>query len=461
MHPAQRAATEVVRRRRRRPPLPVLATGLVGALTFWAYGGGFPNTDASWTLVWGRELLHLQTPSFAEGATPHPLTNALGIVAATVPSASETVLQTVGYLAVGALVVAAFSVGRTLGGVVAGVVAAVLLGTRDTLVFYGALGYVDVLFAALVLCALALEVARPRRGVAVLLVLGLAGLARPDAWLLSACYWLYALPADRRRRLQWAALIAVAPLLWLLADLALTGDPLFSFIATQNATVTTGRPTGIDGLLTEGPRILARAARPDVCIAALITFVAAWRRRGVRLLVGATAVSAWAVAIPVILGTPLNDRYLITTMALLCIAAAVGVALLGSPHRQLAGASCLIVLLIGTVDEGPRLVERRASVVDRTARRSAARDVVRPGVPCTPVVVPNERFVPVVASWLDLPLSNVRDGRSGIPRGSYVWGDEAAMKNLLVIEGRPGSAALAPDAPVIRRRGGWTLSARC
>ena len=137
----------------------------VGVAAFLAYGGGFPNTDAMWTLVWGRELLHLDTPSWSAGATPHPLTNLLGVVAALVPSASETVLLAVGYLAVGALVVGVFAVGRALFGVAAGVLAALLVFTRDTLLFYGALAYLDVIFAALVIWAIALEAARPRRGV--------------------------------------------------------------------------------------------------------------------------------------------------------------------------------------------------------------------------------------------------------------------------------------------------------
>ena len=138
----------------------------------------------------GRELLHLDTPSWSAGATPHPLTNLLGVVAALVPSASETVLLAVGYLAVGALVVGVFAVGRALFGVAAGVLAALLVFTRDTLLFYGALAYLDVIFAALVIWAIALEAARPRRGVPVLVLLAIAGLVRPEAWLLSAAYWV-------------------------------------------------------------------------------------------------------------------------------------------------------------------------------------------------------------------------------------------------------------------------------
>jgi hypothetical protein len=192
----------------------------VGAVAFLAYGRGFPNTDASWTLVWGRELLRLDAPSFAAGATPHPLPNLLGVVAAAVHPASETVLLVAGYLAVGALVMGVFALGRALFGVAAGVLAAVLVFTRDTLLFYGALAYLDVLFAALVIWAIALEAARPRRGVPVLVVLAIAGLVRPEAWLLAAAYWVYARPAGRGAVL----LVLAAPVIWAVHDLLLTSS---------------------------------------------------------------------------------------------------------------------------------------------------------------------------------------------------------------------------------------------
>jgi hypothetical protein len=454
-----------VRRRGSRAVLALAAVAAVGAAAFWAYGGGFPNTDASWTLVWGRELLHLHAPSYAGGATPHPLSNLIGVVAAALDPASETVLQVVGYAAVGALVVGAFAIARSLFGVAAGLLAAALVATRDTLLFYGALAYVDVIFAALVVWAIALEAARPRRGVPVLVLLAVAGLARPEAWLLSGAYWLYARPADRRAALRWAVLVVAPPLLWAALDLLLAGDPLFSFTATKDATARSGRPTGLDGLLGEGPRIAARTARPDVCLAALAGLAVAWRAGRVKLLAGAIAGTAVATAIPVAAGTPLNDRYLIATMALLCVAAAAPLALLVARGERrawrLAGAGCLVVLAIGAVAQVPRFADRRDSVLDRDARRDAAHAALRPGIPCRPLVLPNNRFVPVAASWLDLPLTDVRDGRRGVPPGSYLWGTADAMRNLLVIEGRAGSVAPPPSAPVVRRAGEWTLMARC
>jgi hypothetical protein len=164
----------------------------------------------------------------------------------------------------------------------------------------------------------------------------------------------------------------------------------------------------------------------------------------------------------VIAGTPLNDRYLLVTMALLCVSAAAPVALLreaGAP--RLVGAGCLALLVVGAVFQAPRFIDRRDDLADRDARRNDAHAVLEAGIPCRPLVVPNRRMFADVATWLDLPLDDVRDGRDGIPPGSYLWATPEAAENILVIENRPGGMAPAPSAPVIRQRNGWTLMARC
>ena len=72
-----------------------------------------------------------------------------------------------------------------------GAIAAALLLTRFDYPFLAARGYIDIPYMALVVWAAALEAARPRRGAPVLLLLALAGLLRPEAWLLAALYWLW------------------------------------------------------------------------------------------------------------------------------------------------------------------------------------------------------------------------------------------------------------------------------
>ena len=278
--------------------------------------------------------------------------------------------------------------------------------TRDTLLFYGALAYLDVLFAALVVWAVALEAERPRRGVPVLVLLAVAGLVRPEAWLLAAAYWVYARPPGRGAVL----LVLAAPVLWAAHDLVLTGDPTFSFTTTTEATERSGRPTGLEGVFSELPRDIARTARPDVCLAALLGLVVAWRAGRFGLLFGALVASTVATAIPVLAGTPMNDRYLMVTMALLCVAAAAPVALLRE-HGGLAARRRRVPRSCSSSArsfQAPRFSDRRADVVDRADRRADAHAALEPGVPCRPVVLPNNRAHPgcrVMARRADLPRS--------------------------------------------------------
>ena len=63
---------------------------------------------------------------------------------------------------------------------------------------------------ALVVWAAVLEAERPRRGVPVLVTLALAGLLRPEAWVLAGMYWLWvAWKASWRQRVGYAALAAI------------------------------------------------------------------------------------------------------------------------------------------------------------------------------------------------------------------------------------------------------------
>ena len=87
-----------------------------------------------------------------------------------------------------ALVAGMYALGKHAFGAVVGVVAALLLASRLDFPFLAARGYIDIPYMALVLWAAALEVARPRRGGAVWVLLTLAGLMRPEAWVLTGAY---------------------------------------------------------------------------------------------------------------------------------------------------------------------------------------------------------------------------------------------------------------------------------
>ncbi len=437
----------------------------IALAAYFGYGRGFVNSDAMWSLAWGRQLAHLETPSYRPGPTPHPLSNLVGILLSPLGASAEAGLHAIGYLAVGSLVYATGLLAYRLFGPLAAVVAAGLILTRDDLMFYGALAFLDVIFAALVVSAIVLEVERRRRGAAVLTLLVIAGLLRPEAWFLAIAYAVYATPGDTPKRLRFLAVAATAPVTWLLADLAVTGNPVFSFTTTRDATPGTGKPTGVAGLLEHGTSVFVHSARPAVVAAAAIGLAVAHRRGNLAILLGALVATLAATAIPVAAGTPLNDRYLLASIALVCVAASAALPLVFARQEPLAwraaGAACIAIFAVSAPREGYRVRDTRNTVRALTASRAAAHDLVVNGLPCLPLVLPNTRFRSTAAVWLQVAPREIVDARREVPPGSYLWGTRTAMAGLITISGRRGAAAPTPNASVVRQKRGWTLRARC
>jgi len=232
------------------------------------------SSDTAFQLIWGSHVAAGEAPDFrAFGATPHPLAIAAWAAASLLgrEAAFDIVLASA-HVSLGALAWAAFRLGQVTLGAAAGIVAA-----SAVLVFpaYGGAAlrtYLDAPFLALVLFAAVLEARRPRRGAPVLVLLALAGLLRPEAWLLGGLYWLWMLPVMRhsaRAAVTLTTLTAAAPLLWALGDVVGAGDPLWSLTSTQEGAVALGRVTGAENVprtLTQhlmgtiGPVVLAGGA---------------------------------------------------------------------------------------------------------------------------------------------------------------------------------------------------------
>ena len=220
------------------------------AVVVWALVPTYPNYDAYYSLVWGREILHGVTPSFEAYAAPtqHPAYVALSVVlTALLGSDADRALVLVGALSLVALVWAVLRTGRAVFGRWPGIVAALLTGSSFALLLYAARAYVDVPFLALVLWAAALEAERPRRGTAPMVLLAIAGLLRPEAWILAGAYWAWLVWPARGRppQLGLLALAVAAPLIWALTDAAVTGDPLHSLHATSTLADALGRERGL------------------------------------------------------------------------------------------------------------------------------------------------------------------------------------------------------------------------
>ena len=162
----------------------------------WVVSGvGFANYDTLYALAWGgaaraRGNAPVRDPDRADAP---PAVEALGVILSPLsPHAVEGVTVALGFLALSACGWVIYRLGSVWFGRAAGALAALILLTRVPVLSYGVRAYVDIPYLLLVLCAVLVESRRaPIAGAPVLVLLALAGLLRPEAWVFSGLYWLY------------------------------------------------------------------------------------------------------------------------------------------------------------------------------------------------------------------------------------------------------------------------------
>lgn len=424
------------------------------ALALWAVFRSYPNYDAYYHLVWGRELLDGARPDIgvADAPTAHPLYVVVGAVLALVfGDGAERVLILACVVSLLACGWAVMRLGRSVYGTWPGVAAAVLVVAAPTLLLYAARGYVDMPFLALVFWAAALEAERPRRGMPVMVLLALAGLLRPEAWLLAGLYWLWcAWPRDGRRFDPQPALLAVAlaaPVLWVGFDWWATGDPLFSVNSTGAQAEALGRESGVaavPGAYVSGLEEILRLPLLLLALAGLVIEVV-WRR-GRRMEVPAALFATGTLAFVAsgLVGLSLLPRYLTVpavTLTLFAGLALAGWTLLpeGESRRWRWAVVAAAVVVLGVLYAGLRMnvagkVHRELAFVtgihdDLVATLNDPQ--VRTGLGCGPLSTPNFRLVPDARWLLDAPASGVVARSQERPRRGVALvftGDRAAAR---------------------------------
>jgi hypothetical protein len=253
----------------------------VAILMRLVYDPWYLNYDAREALLWARDIAHGFTPEFTGAlSTAHPLSIAISSLALPFGHSGDQVVSWMVLLSFGALVWLAYRLGATLFSPWAGVIAALIVFTRPVLERDAISGFQDVWFEALVVGAVVLEAQRSRRGWQVLALLALAGLLRPEAWLLSGLYFVYMWPASPpRRRAMLAAIAATAPLLWALMDLIVTGDPLNSVHSTASIAEESGLRRGVAQVPEWTIRFFAATLREPALLAVPVGVAFAWRHR--------------------------------------------------------------------------------------------------------------------------------------------------------------------------------------
>jgi hypothetical protein len=386
----------------------------------------YTTYDSLYSLIWGRELLHGHLPDFQayRAPTEHPLAILFGAGLSLFGQAADRLMIAATLASFVALVAGMYRLAAARFTPLIGVIAAALVCTRFDFAFLAARGYIDIPYLAMVVWAAALEAERPRRGVPVLVLLGLASLMRPEAWLLIGMYWLW-LALDRSatwtRRAWTAAVAAIGPVTWAAVDKIVTGDPLYSLHSTSSLAEDLGRAKGLSSIPHATWAFLVSLDKWPVLVAGILGVLLAVtftpRRLGMPLIMLVIGLGTFVLV--GLAGLSIIDRYLLVPSLMVMVFSAVA---LGGPSllepgrlRTVWTALSVLVVLGGLAftvthvklshfDAELAFRKQYHDALERVLAdpkvRAAARD-------CGPISVPNHKLIPDIRWLADLPQDRV------------------------------------------------------
>jgi uncharacterized protein (DUF1778 family) len=434
--------------------------------------------DTGFALDWGRELAHGTLPDVRDlgASTPHPLSIASGLIASLAGPHALDVMQALVLLAASAVVLMLIDIGRAVRLPLVGLAAAcVLLANGQFLFSAVALAApADIPALAAVMGALVLELRRPRRGYAPLCLLAAAGLWRPEVWLLSGAYAAYCAPAvARTSRLRLAALTLIGPAVWLLSDLALTGDPLYSLTYTRWATAVAARPRGIGEVPSVLWSTLTRYFSAPVLVAAGLGVLIDLRGGLLpRVLPAWCAFALIAFAAIGATSLPVLGRYALPTVVATALYAGL---FLGGWSRvprgwarrawQVAAGGCVALMLSGAPAGLEQLVgeQRHLNELGRLDRDLAAvvgSRAMRSLVTTCPPLQTSYQIVPLLAFDLGTGTASIVRVNAGIPDDGIVV-QPARAQSLFEAQQVPPKAFLRRGFALVAESRDWLAFARC
>jgi hypothetical protein len=385
----------------------------------------YPNYDSYYALLWGRELLDLQLPSFEayRAPTEHPLAMVLGALLSLFGDGADRLLVLLTVLALVALAAGTYRLGRVCFTPLVGAIAAFLVLSRFDFPSLAVRAYIDIPFMATVVWAGALEAARPRRGTPVFLLLAAAGLMRPEAWPVAGLYFLWmSWNADWGERTRYAALAAIGPVAWAATDFVVTGDPLFSLNSTQDLAAELRRQKSGSVVLEVLPDFLRATVKTPVYLAGLAGFAVALWMFPLRVVLPAVLFLAGVFTFVAsgLLGLSVIVRYLMVPSVMLCLFAAValgGFTMIrrGSRLRKAWAVASAVATIAGvtyTSFNPPSLKRFDSELVFRgdtgkSLRALLTNPAVEQGLRCGAVSVPTHKLIPDARWILDLGEKDV------------------------------------------------------
>jgi hypothetical protein len=321
-----------------------------------------PSYDPWAWLLWGREIAH-GTLSTAEGPAFKPLTVAVTTVLSVLGSAAPVAWVIVARTGAVLAVLLAFRLGRQLGGVAAGVVAAAGVALCGDFAGYSAAGAEPGWTIALALAAIeAWRADRPRAALA--LGVGCA-LLRVEAWpfLLAFGVLLW-----RRRPQDRALLVACAvavPAAWFVPEWLGSGDALRS--GSRARMPNAGQPA------TEAVPALASLREAAALLLFPLWIGAVFAPRAARPLLAAGLAWIALVAVMAQAGFSGEPRYSLPGAALVAIAGAAGLVAAVRDRRALVAVAAVALLAAAA----PKLADLPDLRRDQAYQRGLAADLRR------------------------------------------------------------------------------------
>jgi len=427
---------------RRAPLILFLALCVVAVVGLLRY-----RTDAAYdtlsALIWARELVHGHVPdySFYRAPTPHPLLIGVAIPLLLLGKAASTAMVALSVAGLLALVAGTYRLAKVGAGVLGGVAAAAIVATRLDFWWLASVAYLDIPYAAMIVWAAALEAERPRRGGAVWVLLVLAGLLRPEAWLLAGVYvvWM-GWRADNARRARYVAYAAIAPVVWCLTDLLVTGNPLFSLFYTNTLAAELHRDKPLLHLPYLMLYYLYILLKAPVFLMAVLGLVLAWVRRKREFIVPVVLVVTTGFTYLVIASGGLATVWRYLLLAAIGLAVFAGYALTGwtqmadgsrwRPRWAVASAVAVALGVLWTaVHIDPRWIDRELELRARlrtSVEQLVDRPQIRAALRCGPLSVPNHKLIPALRWYLDMDGEQII-ARSDLDRPAQTGGVALAI----------------------------------
>jgi hypothetical protein len=396
----------------------------------------YPNYDTYYALIWGNEIAHFQLPDYFvfKTPTPHPLFNLYTALLSPLGSAAVRVITVASLAMYSGLLYGIYKLVKLQVGTLVAFVTLLVVLTRTDLMLFAMRSMLDIPFLLMIIWAAVLEFQKPRRGLLPMVLLCMAGLLRPEAWLMAGLYWLWLawgwvrndsnLPGERpslKALFGYALLVIAAPAIWLAWDWVVTGDALYSIHSTSEVAKVVNRQKSLPEAIYLLPIYVSSGMHYVNGLAGAAGFLLAFwcYRKHMLMLALLGAVGVVTYLLITVGGLSVIARYLMIPSLVMCFGVAfalVGWERLRGTPRKLGIALSIVTLLLMVFSAPKYLSDARAlntSIDHVSVAYSRIGDILKdPKVEpvikrCTPINAFTHESVPVIRYELRLPKDQV------------------------------------------------------